>query len=183
MIFKYAPHIRAVFNWFDEKIKHCVILLTISVLCTFVSQSCGIFNAKKVDNSSRFNTRTVSTIVQKARSYVGSPYKYGGTSADGFDCSGLVTVAFKSANLALPRTSFDMAETGREIDLKNIEVGDLVFFVTSKTGNRINHVGIVTEVNAKDGIKFIHAADSGVREDNLGSKYYKSTFAKAMRPF
>ena len=76
-----------------------------------------------------------------------------------------------------------MASVGREVKTTDIEIGDLVFFVTSKTGNRINHVGIVTEVQENGDIRFIHAADSGVREDNLGSKYYKSTFVKAVRPF
>jgi probable lipoprotein NlpC len=157
-------------------------LLTISILCTFLTTSCGIFNAKKTERSTRYSSQTVARVVQKARSFSGSPYKYGGTTAAGFDCSGLVTVAFQSVNLALPRTSYDMAEIGRVVKMDDIEVGDLVFFVTNKNSNRISHVGIVTEVIGDD-IRFIHASDSGVREDNLGSKYYKSTFAKAVRPF
>jgi probable lipoprotein NlpC len=163
--------------------KNELFLLFLGVFCSLLVTNCGIFKPKTTENSARYDNRTVSTIVQKARSYVGSPYKYGGTTASGFDCSGLVTVAFQSVNLPLPRTSYDMAETGRQVDVKNIQVGDLVFFVTSKTGTRINHVGIVTEVKKDGEIKFIHASDSGVREDNLGSKYYKSTFTKAVRPF
>jgi probable lipoprotein NlpC len=159
------------------------ILLIISLSCVLWCESCGIFRSSKNENSARYTTQTVSNVVQKARSYVGSPYKYGGTTAAGFDCSGLVTVAFQSVNLALPRTSYDMASVGREVKATSIQVGDLVFFVTSKTGNRINHVGIVTEVKKDGGIRFIHASDSGVREDNLESKYYKSTFVKAVRPF
>jgi probable lipoprotein NlpC len=167
-------------------IKQHFILCVISIFCALLIGSCGIFaprNAKKTENSARFNRQTVGNIVQKARSFTGSPYKYGGTTAAGFDCSGLVTVAFQSVNLALPRSSYDMASVGREVKTKDIEAGDLVFFVTSKTGDRINHVGIVTEVPTNGDIRFIHASDSGVREDNLGSKYYKSTFVKAVRPF
>ncbi len=157
-------------------------LLLFTLLCACIITSCGIFNAKKVENTTRYNSQTVGRIVQKARSYAGAPYKYGGTTAAGFDCSGLVSVAFQSVNLTLPRTSSDMATIGREIAQKDIEIGDLVFFITGKDSNRISHVGIVTEV--KEGnIRFIHASDSGVREDNLGSKYYKTTFAKAVRPF
>ena len=167
-------------------IKQHFILWVIGIFCALLIVNCGIFaprNAKKTENSTRFNRQTVGNIVQKARSFTGSPYKYGGTTAAGFDCSGLVTVAFQSVNLALPRSSYDMASVGREVKTTDIEVGDLVFFVTSKTGSRINHVGIVTEVQTNGDIRFIHAADSGVREDNLGSKYYKSTFVKAVRPF
>lgn len=167
-------------------IKQHFILVIIGIFCALLIINCGIFapkNAKTTNNSTRYNRQTVSNVVQKARSYTGSPYKYGGTTAAGFDCSGLVTVAFQSVNLALPRTSYDMASVGDEIKLADIKVGDLVFFVTSKTGDRINHVGIVTEIQKNGDIRFIHAADSGVREDNLGSKYYKSTFVKVTRPF
>jgi probable lipoprotein NlpC len=158
------------------------ILLILGILCTLWMTNCEVLQPRKMENSNRYNSRTISNIVQKARSYAGSPYKYGGTTAAGFDCSGLVTVAFQSVNLPLPRTSYDMAEIGRVVKMDDIEVGDLVFFVTNKNSDRISHVGIVTEVK-KEAILFIHAADSGVREDNLGSKYYKSTFAKAVRPF
>jgi probable lipoprotein NlpC len=159
-----------------------VIFLILGISLTLLITNCSIFQPRKTENSARYNNRTISNIVQKARSYTGVPYKYGGTTAAGFDCSGLVTVAFQSVDLALPRSSYDMAEIGRVIKIDAIEVGDLVFFVTNKNSNRISHVGIVTEVKDND-IKFIHASDSGVREDNLGSKYYKSTFAKAVRPF
>ena len=162
---------------------HPPMWLIISVLCTVGALRCGPFRSSKVTKSTNYSTSTISNVVQKARSYVGSPYKYGGTSGAGFDCSGLVTVAFQSAKLALPRTSYDMATVGKEVKQKDIQKGDLVFFVTSKEGTRINHVGIVTEVGNDGAIQFIHASDSGVREDNLGSKYYKSTFVKATRPF
>jgi probable lipoprotein NlpC len=183
MILKHPLSMKDIFNGFNRIVRPQLILLIISFIGVLLSPSCGVFSSKKVENSARYNPKTVSTIVQKARSYTGTPYKYGGTTAAGFDCSGLVTVAFQSVNLALPRTSYDMAETGREVSVKEIEVGDLVFFVTNKNSDRISHVGIVTEVKKEGEIKFIHAADSGVREDNLGSKYYKSTFVKAVRPF
>ena len=162
---------------------HPPMWLIISILCTVGMFRCGPFRSSKVAKPTNYTTSTISNVVQKARSYVGSPYKYGGTSAAGFDCSGLVTVAFQSAHLALPRTSYDMATVGKEVKQKDIQTGDLVFFVTSKEGTRINHVGIVTEVGKDGAVHFIHASDSGVREDNLGSKYYKSTFVKATRPF
>ena len=165
--------------------KNRIALMILYISCVLLTTNCGIFKAKKVENTahSSYSNQTVNTIVQKARSYTGAPYKYGGTSAAGFDCSGLVTVAFKSVNLALPRASYEMATIGREVQTKDIQVGDLVFFVTNKDSDRISHVGIVTELKKDGTVQFIHASDTGVREDNMGSKYYKSTFAKAVRPF
>lgn len=153
---------------------------------------CGIFNKNKdntstkgttkVTENTKYNSRTISTVVNTARNYTGTPYKFGGLTEDGLDCSGLVTLAFQSVSLKLPRVSAEMATVGREINVRDVKVGDLVFFVTD-SGTRINHVGIVTERKNPDTILFIHSATKGVREDNLFSKYYQSTFVKATRPF
>lgn len=152
----------------------------------FWAASCGIFNKKtnteNTNLNTKYNSRTISTVVKTARTYIGTPYKFGGMDEDGLDCSGLVSLAFQSARLQLPRVSADMATVGREVKVRDIRVGDLVFFVTN-SGVRINHVGIVTERKSPDNILFIHSASNGVREDNLFTKYYQSTFVKATRPF
>ena len=163
-----------------------VLLFIISLL----SDACGLFkprstdeNRDKTDNTNtRFDNNTIKDIVTTARAYSGTPYKFGGTTRNGMDCSGLVTVAFNAANLKLPRVSADMANVGKEVKVKDLRVGDLLFFITGKE-DRISHVGIVTDIKAKDNILFIHAADSGVKEDNLFTKYYQKTFVKATRPF
>jgi probable lipoprotein NlpC len=152
------------------------------LLSMFYISSCGLFNRSPNNSNVNYNSRTISTIVKTARTYIGTPYKYGGVDEDGLDCSGLVGLAFQSARLTLPRVSTDIARVGQEVKVRDIRVGDLVFFITDK-GSRINHVGIVTERKNPENILFIHSANSGVREDNLFSKYYKSTFTKAMRPF
>lgn len=152
--------------------------------------SCALFKPrtteddKTVNNntSAKYSNKVIKDIITTARDYTGTPYKFGGTTRNGMDCSGLVTVAFNSVNLKLPRVSADMANFGKEITIKDLRVGDLVFFITGRE-DRISHVGIVTEIAAKDRIMFIHAADSGVREDNLFTKYYQKTFVKATRPF
>lgn len=161
-------------------------LLFLNVL---LSDSCALFKPRdseektnKPSKNVNFNNKTINEIVNTARDYTGTPYKFGGTSRSGMDCSGLVTVAFNSVNLKLPRVSADMANVGDEISIKNLRRGDLVFFITGKE-NRISHVGIVTEVKSANEIWFIHAADSGVKEDNLFTKYYQKTFVKATRPF
>jgi probable lipoprotein NlpC len=162
-----------------------VLLIVISIL----SDGCGLFKPRSTDENgntikknAKFDNKSVRDIINTARDYTGTPYKYGGTSRSGMDCSGLVTVAFNSANLKLPRVSADMAKVGREVSMRDLRQGDLVFFITGKE-DKISHVGIVTEVKSKNEIYFIHAADSGVKEDNLFTKYYQKTFAKAMRPF
>lgn len=164
------------------------------ILCSLVLMShCGLFNKNKNLNNNnpnnntsnsnvRYNAKVITTVVNTARSYVGTPYRYGGVTEDGLDCSGLVTLAFQSVKLKLPRVSAEMATIGREVNVRDVHVGDLVFFVTND-GTRINHVGIVTERKSPDNVQFIHSANSGVREDNLFTKYYQSTFAKATRPF
>ena len=147
---------------------------------------CGVFSEteKKLPSDNRANThfdnRNVGKIIETARSKTGAPYLFGGTGNGGFDCSGLVTVAFQSVGAKLPRSSADMAQVGRELNIRDLRAGDLVFFKTGTT-DRINHVGIVTGRRSDGSIWFIHAADSGVREDNLGQNYYQKTFIKATR--
>ena len=157
-------------------------------VCVLVD-GCGLFKPRDSENTyptvnknAKYDNRTVRDVITTARNYAGTPYKYGGTTRNGMDCSGLVTVAFNSANLKLPRVSADMANVGREVKVKDLRQGDLVFFITGKE-DKISHVGIVTDIRGNNEIYFIHAADSGVKEDNLFTKYYQKTFVKATRPF
>jgi cell wall-associated NlpC family hydrolase len=97
------------------------------------------------------------------------------------DCSGLVYVSLKENDIMFPRTSYQMALEGQKIGVGNVEKGDLLFFKTSKTGKRINHVGLVVDVDGRD-IKFIHATTSrGVLVSSLREGYWNSAFVKAMR--
>lgn len=120
-------------------------------------------------------------VIDVARSYEGTPYKYGGASRSGLDCSGLVMICYETVGVKLPRSSYDQATVGKEISRNEVRPGDLVFFVTGKKSGRISHVGIVTERRGNNEIKFIHSSNTGVREDNLYSDYYQKTFAKAIR--
>ncbi|MDX2249328.1 MAG: C40 family peptidase [Bacteroidia bacterium] len=122
-----------------------------------------------------------SKVVKTALSYVGTPYKYGGTSRKGMDCSGLVCTSFEAANISLPRTSSEMASSGRAIPLKKVEPGHLLFF-SANNGSRINHVGLVTQVKG-DNIEFVHSTTSrGVRVDNMNDPYWSVRFRKAVTP-
>ena len=119
-------------------------------------------------------------IIQNANYYKGTKYKFGGTTKQGIDCSGLIYVAYKKEGVLLPRVSRDMATKGKIISLHKVQKGDLLFFKTSKR-NRINHVGLVTKV-INDEVFFIHASSKrGVIISSMKEKYYKTSFVKAKR--
>jgi len=119
-------------------------------------------------------------IVNNANKFLGTKYKFGGTTRKGMDCSGLVYTAFKQENILLPRVSRDMAMQGKTISLNQVKKGDLLFFITGKK-NRISHVGLVTNIKNNE-IFFIHASSKrGVIISSLNEKYYKTRFVKAKR--
>lgn len=120
------------------------------------------------------------SILRIAKSFIGTPYKYGGNNASGFDCSGLVMVSFDHLGFKLPRNSAQQAERGKEIKVSDIKEGDLIFFNTS--GNTISHVGIVESIDKSGEIKFIHSSTTkGVIISSLEENYWKARFVKAVR--
>ena len=134
-----------------------------------VAASCG--SAKKA------RTRKINSVIQTARSYTGTPYKWGGTSRAGMDCSGLLINSFKAINYQIPRTSAEQAKIGKKVKLDQVKEGDLVFFATGKKKRKITHVGLVTNVRGPDRTMFIHASSSlGVVETNIYSTYYMQRF-------
>ncbi|MGK7397781.1 MAG: C40 family peptidase [Candidatus Cyclobacteriaceae bacterium M3_2C_046] len=125
----------------------------------------------------------ISLIIQTARSFTGTPYKWGGTTRAGMDCSGLLYNSFLVAGLELPRTSGEQKKIGKNVSIYELRPGDLVFFAAGK-GRKITHVGMVTEVNNRKNVQFIHASTKlGVVENNIFSDYYRRIFVKARRPF
>ena len=122
-----------------------------------------------------------ATVVQTAKSYIGTPYRYGGLSKSGMDCSGLIYTSYQSIDFQVPRTSGGLAEMGRKINRDKLQPGDLVFFNAKGGGNKIDHVGMVVSVSGGE-VEFIHATTSrGVRTDLLNSGYWDPRFRKAVR--
>ncbi|MBA6315231.1 C40 family peptidase [Cellulophaga baltica] len=121
------------------------------------------------------------SVISSALAFTGTRYKYGGTTKKGMDCSGLLYVAFADQDISIPRTSYVIAEEGKDIRVKDVDKGDLLFFKTSKRSKRINHVGLVVSVD-DDGIKFIHSTTSrGVIVSSLKEGYWNYAFVKATR--
>ena len=122
----------------------------------------------------------IVTLIDSAYSYIGTPYKWAGTSRSGMDCSGFVSTAFSAINVPLSRSSTEMSTQGRDIPLSQAEVGDLLFFKTTRKRNRISHVGIV--VGTGDEVKFIHASTSqGITVSSLSEDYWQKAYAKTSR--
>jgi cell wall-associated NlpC family hydrolase len=122
----------------------------------------------------------VLRLIETASEKIGTRYRAGGTSTDGFDCSGLVYSTFSSFDIKLPRSSFDQSFFGTRIENKEVKKGDLIFFKTNGKG-RINHVGLVVEV-LEDQIKFIHSStSSGVIISSTKESYYERNFVQVNR--
>jgi len=127
------------------------------------------------------NENKLDKIIDFAKTFEGTPYRYGGTNKNGMDCSGLVFTAFGNEDVQLPRISRDMATKGIEVPKKDAIEGDLIFFTTSRRKSSINHVGIITKVKGNE-IKFIHSStSSGVIISSLDENYWKNAFVKIRR--
>ena len=149
------------------------------IISLFLFTSCGSLKkttSHKAHNTSVSSNNKTNNIVSNAKSYIGTRYRYGGTTKKGMDCSGLIYTAFNNNGISLQRTSFEMSKQGKPIKRANTKKGDLLFFKTSKTGRSINHVGLVTKVIGNN-IYFVHSTSSkGVIESKLSTNYWNKAF-------
>lgn len=123
----------------------------------------------------------VTDILSEAETYLGTPYRYGGTTRRGIDCSAFIQRVFEIFDYELPRVSRAQAQEGHPISLDEIRAGDLVFFAT-RGGRRVSHVGIVHNVSDDGDVEFIHAATSqGVTITPLSNSYWNKRFLYAKR--
>jgi len=133
-----------------------------------------------VSCSSTREISKASHVLKTAKSYMGTPYVYGGMSRIGIDCSGLTYLSYNKY-AKLPRTSSEQAKIGKNVSLHKVIPGDLLFFATTKKKSRISHVGIVYRGKGKN-VKFIHASTSkGVTISSLRENYWRKSFIKARR--
>jgi cell wall-associated NlpC family hydrolase len=116
-------------------------------------------------------------VIAEAKRHMGTPYRWGGTTTRGFDCSGFVRYVFRETEgITLPRTSGEQAKFGAAVPRNQLRAGDVISFATGG-GSRVSHVGVYIGDN-----KFIHSSSSrGVRIDTL-TGYYAKRFVNARRP-
>jgi len=107
-------------------------------------------------------------VLKEAKKHLGTPYKYGGITPKGFDCSGFTQYVYSKNGKQLPRTARVQATTYQTVKLSKAQSGDLVFFGSSK--NNISHVGIVVSNNP---LTMIHASSSrGIMISNVDADSY-----------
>lgn len=125
--------------------------------------------------SGRLNTDKLNGAVNRL---IGTPYRFGGDSERGIDCSAFTRRVYRSQNVELPRNSREQARVCSSVAYSSVRTGDLIFFDTSINGN-ISHVGVYL-----GGGTFAHASSSkGVTKSSLKEKYYVKRFVKGGRVF
>ena len=180
-------------NLFTQSARNATCMYA-GVLCLFLFLHGCAGPGPKVDTDrqeveSRTETPTTSStrsasksnatgdkLVSLAQGVLGSPYKYGGSSPRGFDCSGLVYYTHNKLGIAVPRTTGQQARHAGTLQLSEVEPGDILFFKIY--GNRISHVGIYAGNN-----QFIHAPKSGkfVSYASINDPFWRQRFVKAGR--
>lgn len=146
--------------------KICIIFLIFLSACT---------NMQKENEKNNIHEKQISNISSFYEEWHGVPYKYGGISKDGVDCSGLVKNLYSQIyNINLPRNTTSQMQDGERINYFERALGDLVFF---KTGANTYHVGVYYEND-----NFIHASTSkGVMMSNLNESYWLNNFIEIRR--
>lgn len=125
-------------------------------------------------------TDLADQLISTASENIGVRYRSGGTTKDGFDCSGLMCSTFGAFDIQLPRSSIEQSQFGVKVDVENAQKGDLIFFKTNGR-SQINHVGMVVEVCDGE-IKFIHASvGGGVIISSIKEKYYSQRLTQINR--
>lgn len=147
-------------------------------LCLFIIL---LLTASCASHKAKVRAKQIEQVIGTAKTFMGTPYKYGGTTRSGMDCSALTIHAYQAVNLSLPRSAEDQSTVGQKIKQKDLQPGDLVFFATGKRRRKITHVGLVTDVR-RSNVKFIHASTSlGVIETDLSQDYYAKRYRSARR--
>jgi hypothetical protein len=136
------------------------------------------FYVVRPGRTQRARSHLQEDLVQTAHRFIGTPYRWGGTSARyGFDCSGLTMTVYRLNGMELPRNSRSQYQAGRPVSRSALQPGDLVFFATGSR-SRVSHVGLYSGNG-----QFIHAPGRGktIRMASLSNGYFKRRYAGARR--
>jgi cell wall-associated NlpC family hydrolase len=151
-------------------------LRTLRLIClTLALTACASAPAPEAPQA-RASGEQAERAARTARQMLGMPYRYGGSTPAGFDCSGLVSYSYARAGLSVARDTRGLLEQSALVRARDLRPGDLVFF--DQEGKKRSHVGIYQG----DGT-FVHAPSSGgrVRSDRLDADYWSEHFVEARR--
>jgi len=151
-----------------------ITMLGLAAACSSTPQSTQARPASVVKPSKSSAVGEIAAAV--ALDQVGAPYRYGGSSPSGFDCSGLVQYSYSRAGKRVPRTTGQLWSSTRAVGRHELRTGDLLFFSIE---GKMSHVGLYL-----GGRRFVHAPSSGriVSVASLDAPYYKTAFLRAGRP-
>ncbi len=168
------------------KIFFCIIVLAVFTACKSTSKihketptqkpSSNFYETYSQKLGYTLDGSEDKKIIEKIASWLGVPYKYGGCSKEGTDCSCFVYAFYKDVfGITLPRKSEDMQQQSKHIEKKDLQQGDLVFLRIA--GEKVSHVGIYISKG-----HFVHATTSkGVMINSLDENYYKKYYYTAGR--
>ena len=135
-------------------------------------------SAAPVDvHDERASGRITAHVIEIALGSIGTPYEWGGTNANGFDCSGLIQFAYGEVGIGLPRTSTAQLRAGFPVapEAALLLPGDVLGFSGDGSG-KTSHVGLYIGED-----RFIHSSSSGVRISTLGNPYWQQRLIAARR--
>lgn len=155
--------------------------VTLAMLVLFGGCSWGPPQPASGSTPVRPAAEPAATLGQRAASVavaqLGTPYRYGGSSERGFDCSGLVHYAYARAGGSVPRTTGGLWRGLPPVDATNLRAGDVLFFDIE---GKVSHVGLYLGQR-----RFVHAPATGraVSIESLDSDFYRQAFVRAGRPY
>ena len=135
--------------------------------------------AKRSGRKYTLTTSDKEALLRYAKYFKGGKYVWGGTTPEGFDCSGYVQYLYKKHGINLPRTAWAQSKRGKPVDLAHLQKGDLLFFLTNKKRKiPVTHVGIYLGNG-----EFIHAASrkQGIIISPITHGHYRDCFVGARR--
>lgn len=190
IVSKYAPNSvenMALIDWNSDDVSDFKDIIRRALACYNMGESKGLttdLNTNKYANSVfgySMKYRGSGNLIEFAKKFLGTPYVWGGTTPDGFDCSGFVQYVYKHNGYSIPRTTSEQIGVGQDVSIENLAPGNLIFFDTSSssTPTKVSHVGMYIG----DGL-FIHAPSTGdvVKVTKLAG-YYTRRFLKAKKYF
>lgn len=155
-----------------------IFALTITLLgytagCSFTPQAAA---PPKADSVYGHPANVGAAAAAVALDQVGTPYRYGGSSPSGFDCSGLVQYSYSRAGKRVPRTTKQLWASSPSVERHELRAGDLLFF---NIEGKMSHVGLYLGSR-----QFVHAPSSGrtVTVASLDAPFYRKAFLRGGRP-